>query len=442
MIQLRVRIEGGEAEHVTRIARAAPVDLAGKTAGAPLRSMDAAAASHAQTHVRCSHIHRGVAVREPSGMRLALTGMLTLAVAIGIGRFAFTPILPVMQKDLGLSLRAAGLLASANYIGYFLGALSAIWLRLSPRIVVRGSVLAIVILTVAMGITEAPAAWLVLRALAGIASAWALIFASAWILQVLAERNEGALGGVVFGGVGAGIALTGVLCVGFLRLGWTADRMWIAMGLVALLPALFIWRICAFAPSQRAAAPAAAPVQSSLRSAANLRLIWSYGSFGFGYIIPATFLPAMARRIIADPAVFGWAWPIFGTAALLSVLLAGRLSSRYSYRSIWLASQLIMMAGVVIPVVWHGIGGIVASALCVGGTFVVATMAGVQEGRRVAAGNATSLIAAMTTAFAIGQILGPLVVSAAADRAWGMDAALLSAGVVLLAGAASLSRGR
>lgn len=373
-------------------------------------------------------------------MRLAVTGMLTLSVAIGIGRFAFTPILPVMQEDLGLSLRAAGLLASANYIGYFLGALSAIWLRLSPGTVVRGSVLAIVVLTLAMGLTQQLVAWLILRGLAGIASAWALIFASSWVLQALAERNSGALGGVVFGGVGAGIALTGLLCVGFLWLDWTAGAIWIAMGLVALLPIVPIWRVCAFAPSRRPAAAAAGGSQASLRSAANLRLIWSYGSFGFGYIIPATFLPAMARQVIPDPAVFGWAWPIFGTAALLSVLLAGYLSARYSYRSIWLASQLVMAAGVALPVVWNGISAIVVSALCVGGTFVVATMAGVQEGRRVAAGNATGLIAAMTTAFAVGQILGPLIVSAVAEKTWGMDFALLSAAAVLLAGAASLRR--
>ena len=370
-------------------------------------------------------------------MRLAVTGLLTLAVAIGIGRFAFTPILPVMQKDLGLSLRAAGVLASANYIGYFLGALSAIWLRLSPGTVVRGSVLAIVILTVAMGIAQGTAAWLILRGLAGVASAWALIFASAWILQALAERKRGALGGVVFGGVGAGIALTGILCVGFLRLEWSAGQIWIAMGVVAMLPVYFIWSACAFAPSQRTPAAVSA-ARPSLRSAANLRLIWSYGSFGFGYIIPATFLPAMARQVIPDPAVFGWAWPIFGTAALLSVLLAGYLSSRYSYRAIWLASQLVMAIGVAVPVAWNTIGGIVVSALCVGGTFVVATMAGVQEGRRVAAGNATSLIAAMTTAFAVGQILGPLVVSAVAEKTWGMSFSLLTATLVLLAGAAAL----
>ncbi len=373
-------------------------------------------------------------------MRLAFTGLLILAIAIGIGRFAFTPILPVMQKDFGLSLRAAGLLASANYIGYFLGALSAIWLRLSPGVVVRAAALAIALLTAAMGMTQNLAAWLLLRALAGVASAWGLIFASAWILQALAERRQDRLGSVVFGGVGAGIALAGILCVLFLRLSWSAGQIWIAMGVVALLPALLIWRTCAAAPSQRTGTHAAASARDSLRSPENARLIWSYGSFGFGYIIPATFLPAMARQVVADPAVFGWAWPIFGTAALLSVLLAGRLSARYSYGGIWLASQLVMATGVALPVVWRGIGGIVASALCVGGTFVVATMAGMQEGRRTAT-DATSLIAAMTAAFAIGQILGPLIVSLFAEKPWGMDAALISATLVLLAGAATLFKG-
>ena len=378
-------------------------------------------------------------MENPSGMRLAFTGLLILAIAIGIGRFAFTPILPVMQEDFGLSLRAAGLLASANYIGYFLGALSAIWLRLAPDAVVRGSVLAIAVLTAAMGMTQSSVAWLLLRGVAGIASAWGLIFASAWVLQGLAERKQGRLGGVVFGGVGAGIALTGMLCVLFLRLAWSAGQIWIAMGVVALLPAWLIWHTCATAPSQRAAAPAAILPRDSLHSADNIRLIWAYGCFGFGYIIPATFLPAMARQAIPDPAIFGWAWPIFGTAALLSVLIAGRLSARYSYRSIWLASQLVMAVGVALPVGWSGIGGIMASALSVGGTFVVATMAAMQEGRRVAA-DPTSLIAAMTAAFAIGQILGPLVVSLAAEKPWGMNIALLSAAAVLLAGAVSLRR--
>jgi MFS family permease len=321
---------------------------------------------------------------QPSGLRLALTGLTILAIAIGIGRFAFTPILPAMQEQFGLSLRTAGLLASANYVGYFIGAFSAIWLRLSPALAARLSVLAVAVLTAAMAFTHSPLAWALLRGLAGIASAWGLVFASAWILPILAERKLARMGGILFAGVGSGIALTGLLCLVFLHWGWGVERIWVAMGLTAAVLSLLALRTQGGA----AAVPPAGGDSAwrALRLPDNVRLVVSYGGSGFGYIIPATFLPAMARDIVRDPAVFGWAWPIFGTAAVLSVLVAGRLSTRYPFRRIWMVAQFVMAAGVAIPVYLDGLGGIVVSALFVGGTFMVTTMAGMQEGRRVGEG--------------------------------------------------------
>ena len=364
--------------------------------------------------------------------------MLTLAVAIGIGRFAFTPILPMMQKDAGLSLAAAGWLASANYLGYFIGAVSAIWIRARSAAMILISLLAIALVTAAMGVTDNPRAWLVLRALAGIASAWALVFGSAWVLQRLATMGRHRLGGVVFAGVGLGAALAGGMCLVFLHLAWSSDRAWIAMGTAALLFTVMIWP--GYAGAAAPTAPGTATV-APLRSGAHMRLIWSYGCFGFGYIIPATFLPAMARNVISDPAIFGWAWPIFGAAALVSALAAGWLSSRLTYRTLWISAHFILAFGVAVPVVWPGIGGIVLSALCVGGTFMVATMAGMQEARRVAPDNASSLMAAMTAAFAIGQILGPVLVSIVAGDPRGMDLTLIAAAVVLTIGALVLLPG-
>ncbi|MGH8769187.1 MAG: YbfB/YjiJ family MFS transporter [Burkholderiales bacterium] len=374
-------------------------------------------------------------MRQPSGLQFAVTGMLTLAAAIGIGRFAFTPILPMMQKDASLSLAAAGWLASANYVGYFIGALSAIWIRARSAAIVRGSLVAIALLTAGMGVTDHPLVWIALRALAGIASAWALVFGSAWVLQRLATMGSHHLGGVVFGGVGLGTALAGGLCLVFLQLAWSSDRAWIAMGAAALLFTVTIWP--GYAGAAAPAAVGTAPVGRQ-RSGEHMRLIWCYGCFGFGYIIPATFLPAMARDVISDPAIFGWAWPIFGAAALISALAAGWLSTRLTYRTLWIAAHFIMAFGVAVPVVWPGIGGIVLSALCVGGTFMVATMAGMQEARSVASGNGSSLMAAMTAAFAIGQILGPVLVSIVAGDPRGLDLTLIAASVLLILGALAL----
>lgn len=298
--------------------------------------------------------------------------------------------------------------------------------------IVRGSLVAIALLTAGMGVTDHPFAWLALRALAGIASAWALVFGSAWVLQRLAAIGSHHLGGIVFAGVGLGTALAGALCMVFLQLAWSSGRAWIAMGAAALLFTVMIWPAYTDAAAPKAARTAAVAPQ---RSGEHMWLIWCYGCFGFGYIIPATFLPAMARDVISDPAIFGWAWPIFGAAALLSALVAGGLSTRLTYRTLWIAAHFIMALGVAVPVVWPGMGGIVLSALCVGGTLMVATMAGMQEARRVTPDNASSLMAAMTAAFAIGQILGPVLVSIVAGDPRGMDLTLIAASVVLILGA-------
>ena len=141
----------------------------------------------------------------------------------------------------------------------------------------------------------------------------------------------------------------------------------------------------------------------------NRRLVLCYGAFGFGYIIPATFLPAMAKEIVADPRMFGWAWPVFGAAAAVSTVYAVRLSTRISHRSLWIGGHLVMALGVVVPLFLPALPGIMVAALLVGGTFMVITMAGMQEARREGP-HARALMAAMTSAFALGQILGPLVV--------------------------------
>jgi predicted MFS family arabinose efflux permease len=369
--------------------------------------------------------------------------MLTLAAAIGIGRFAFTPVLPMMQRDLGLSLQAAGWLASANYAGYFIGALSAVWLRAKPRTIVPGALIATAVLTAGMGMTSSVYAWLVLRTVAGIVSAWALVFSSAWTLRALAASGNSRLGGVVFAGVGLGAALAGAVCLAFLSLARPADQAWIALSLLALLAAAVTWPVYRDATETTAAAEAtSASTASAMQSGENARLIFCYGCSGFGYIIPATFIPALARAAVPDPHVFGWAWPVFGTVALASTLLSGALSARVGYRRLWAAAQLTMAVGVGLPAVWPGMVAIFASAVCVGGTFVVITMAGLQEARRVAPDRAGSLIAAMTAAFAGGQILGPALVSLAAGHPQGMQMCLLATAAAVALSVLLLAPGR
>jgi predicted MFS family arabinose efflux permease len=376
---------------------------------------------------------------------VAAAGLVALAVAMGIGRFAFTPILPMMQADAGVSVAAGGWLASANYLGYLLGALSATRVRLSPSSAIRGALLTIAGVTFAMGLTGSFALWVVLRTIAGIASAWVLILVSAWSLERLASAARPILNGTVFAGVGVGIALAGVVCLALMARQVQSATAWLVLGGMALLLTLVVWRVFPGGEATRAARSRASRVQPRHPDAT--RLVLCYGAYGFGYIIPATFLPVMARREAADPAVFGWAWPIFGLAAAVSTVVAVYGTTNGGNRRVWAVAQLVMAVGVALPTVWSGMIPIVLAAAAVGGTFVVITMVGMQEARRLlGSAAAPPLMAAMTAAFGAGQIAGPLCVSAVVAAGAGLAPALLLAAAalalsaLLLAGRASSPR--
>lgn len=373
----------------------------------------------------------------PSAWATAVTGLTALAIAIGIGRFAFTPLLPLMEDDAGLSIAAGGWLASANYLGYLIGALTAVRLNISAEKMIRAGLALIIVTTLAMGVADDFSLWIAMRTLSGIASAWVLVFVSAWSLAKLAQWVRPALSGVVFAGVGVGIAVAGGLVLVLMYAGTSSQLAWIVCGVLALAASAVIWPM--FRAEQTTAAVSGTTLRARIQWNSNsVRLIFCYGAFGFGYIIPATFVPAMAKQIVPDPLVFGWSWPVFGAAAALSTLAAVALRGSGNNRRLWIASHLVMAAGVVFPVLWSDVTGILFAAILVGGTFMVTTMVAIEEGRRVGGVHAKELIAAMTAAFAAGQIIGPIAASLTVSMTGDLSVALLTGGVVLIIGAAGL----
>jgi predicted MFS family arabinose efflux permease len=378
-------------------------------------------------------------MRAASAAAIAAGGLLALAVAMGIGRFAFTPLLPVMQADVGLSVAAGGWLASANYAGYLAGALAATRLRVAPMRAILGGLFAIALTTLAMGLTHAFAGWMVWRAAAGVASAFVLVHVSAWSVEQLAALQRPALGGVVFAGVGIGVAGAGLICLAFVAAGTTSAQLWLILGVVsalALLAIVPLLRSSAAAPGTHAARAVADTRTSFTRD--EWRLILCYGAFGFGYIIPATFLPVMAREAMPDPTLFGWAWPLFGTAGTIATLFAARANRPEGVRVPWAIAHVVMAGGCGVAALLHSFVAVLVAALAVGGTFMVITMYAVQEARVVAGAHARPLIGAMTAAFALGQIVGPLLVRSAAGAATSFAFPLLLATVLLLVSGGAL----
>lgn len=370
-------------------------------------------------------------------LRIALAGMAALAVAMGIGRFAFTPILPMMQDDFGLSIIGGSWLASSNYFGYLLGALVATAWPMHGRKILSGSLLAVAAATMAMGFTENFASWAALRFAAGVASALMFIAVSTRCMAALAERGRPQMTGVVFAGVGSGVAAAGLLCLVLMQYGAGSAWAWRISGLVALSAAVIVLPVLGAIVLPSPAATRG-PRSGSSRHAG--LLVLCYGISGFGYIIPATFLPVMAKAVVPDVSLFGWSWPVFGAAAVASTFIAAARAAAIGHRSVWIASHVMMAAGVLLPVLFSGLAAVIGSALLVGGTFVVTTMTSLQVAQEVSRGHAARLVAAMTAAFALGQIIGPVVAGLLFDAGYGFSGGLVLAGVLLLLSAILLWR--
>ncbi|MGH8154447.1 MAG: YbfB/YjiJ family MFS transporter [Rhodanobacteraceae bacterium] len=374
----------------------------------------------------------------PGAVAVAWTGLIALAVAMGIGRFAFTPIMPMMEADAGLTLKAAGWLAASNYLGYLVGALCAA--RVARTWAIRGGLLAIAVVTFAMGLTDAFWVQMVLRFLAGVASAWVLVHVSAWALEHLVVLRWPQANGIVFAGVGVGIAVAGFVVMVLMGMRIGSRPTWEIFGVISLVLAAAIWGVFRGGCGAASAGEHAAAAPRLHWNADRVRLALCYAAFGFGYIIPATYLPAMAHRYITNPVVFGWAWPVFGAAAALSTWAASRWLHAVDNRKLWAWAYLAMAVGVALPAVWSGLVPILIAALLVGGTFMICTMMGLREARAVAGAEATAFMAAITAAFAVMQVIGPLVVSAVAHLHDGFIAALWAAALVLLVAAVELWR--
>ncbi|MGI9523179.1 MAG: YbfB/YjiJ family MFS transporter [Hyphomicrobiaceae bacterium] len=327
--------------------------------------------------------------------------------AMSVGRFAFTPMLPIMLSEGVLSISESGVLASVHFLGYAMGALSARWPWALSKVTLTMSLLAIGMSTVVLGLADAYWIWLISRWIAGLCSALVLVIVGTQFIRMLAEVSRTDLQGWVFAGVGGGIAVVGLVALLLMLANSPSSQGWLFLGIATLIATVGIFALTR--PMQFTNAQALHRERRD-RSRRPWNLLIPYGAMGLGYIVPATYLPVMAQESVSSPILFGWSWPIFGAAAALSTVFVVRLCIRFSNRQVWVASQLVTAVGLFVPAISSHTMAVVFGGVCVGGTFMVITMVGLREALRIGGcSNAQFYVASMTAAFALGQLIGPLL---------------------------------
>ena len=338
----------------------------------------------------------------------ALGGFLALAAALGIGRFVYTPILPYMVADLGISKSEAGLIASANYLGYLLGALAAAGMAApcGRRLWLLGALALSALTTGAMALGASMIPFLALRFTGGVASALVMVFASALVLDRLSAMDRPEWAAMLYAGVGGGIAISALMVPDAASSGGDWQRPWLASGLVSLAALAPIWWL---APRREEPPPAT----SANRAAAGggdrrlRRFILAYGLFGFGYVITATFISDMVR---ADPVLqpaehLVWLW--VGLTAAPSVALWAWAGRRWGHGRSFAVACLVEAAGVALSVLGGGIGLLLLAAGLLGGTFMGITALGLVNARLLSTSHPRRGLALMTASFGLGQMIGP-----------------------------------
>jgi predicted MFS family arabinose efflux permease len=368
-----------------------------------------------------------------SPLRVLVGGMLGMMVSMGIGRFAFTPILPLMQRDLGISHSLAGWLASLNYVGYLVGALlCAIWPRvLRSRTLNVGALGASIATTLLMGLTLAPFWWGVLRLVAGFASAILFVVIAIEVTETLVRSSHSRWSSALYGGIGLGIAMSGVTVPFLDQLGgWSVA--WLGMGICSGVVALTGILVAGKRRSAVAVANTTAAAPGTL--AGIVRLAVAYFLEGFGYIISATFLVTMIAHTPGLAGFAPWSWVAAGLAAAPSTVIWQRIAARIGVRPALTLAYLLQAGGILMSIIAATAVSAGVAAVIFGGTFLGIVSLAMAEGGRRAGSEGRRAAAVLTACFGAGQVIGPPLAGLLADQQGGFALPLLLAGCVVALG--------
>ncbi|MGN4125900.1 YbfB/YjiJ family MFS transporter [Lysinibacillus sphaericus] len=372
-----------------------------------------------------------------------LGGVFALVIAMGIGRFSYTVILPYMQETFAFSRAIAGFLATSNYLGYLVGALIAGRLQIGDkRISFLQLALVMSILTTAiMGCTQVLFIWYGLRFISGMMSAFIFVVVASLVLDQLAGSGKAHISGLFYSGVGIGIALSAVIVSPIYAI-FDWDGTWLALALfctILLMFIVFLIKPIANSPQQKSSQPVT--TQKVPPTTWMKWLMIAYSMEGLGYIVTGTFIVSIAQESTSFDGDAAFVWFVVGIAAIPSCIVWSKLAQRYGYVKTLFSSMLLQACGILLPAFTTNTVPLYISAFIFGATLMGITTVATTLARQIVPVDSHQILGILTAGYALGQMLGPSLAGMLASSTGSYQYALIGATVVVLMGACCLMSG-
>ncbi|RLA08290.1 MAG: MFS transporter [Gammaproteobacteria bacterium] len=346
------------------------------------------------------------AIDKNNNTNIIIAGIISLVVGVGLARFAFTSLLPVMLDDF-LSVEFTGFLASINYVGYMAGTLFAVFIsniNTKVKLFRLGLVLSI-ITSLILSFTTEPIIWIISRLVAGFGTAMALIVGASIVMLKLQFDDKKKAMGWYFSGIGVAIVGMDLLSRLVAHLPW--QNIWQVLSIFGLVVAVYPFYILSFDKKIRDNAPHH-KFDMSIFSFFVVVLTIAYFTEGVGFVIQATFLPDIINSIDGLQGFGSNVWLMAGFAGIPSSIILMILAKKYGSINIIIMAMLLQVAGILIPTITDNIYLNLLSGILYGGTFVGLVALFMNLAGEIAKHNPVILMATFTTAYGVGQISAPL----------------------------------
>jgi MFS family permease len=362
-------------------------------------------------------------------------GVISLVLMLGIARFAYTPLIPIMQNQANLTDFSAGLLAAINYAGYMCGALIAASVSdlLFKDTLYRIGLITAIVTTIGMALADNVWLWGLMRFLAGLSSAAGLLIGSGLVLNWLMRNNFRSELGIHFTGVGLGIVFSAI-AVDLMVDSYNWQEQWVILSVIGIALAIPAWRWLPRPHNGKVTTTGKALEDRPPSTRFFLLMLASYFCAGFGYVISATFTVAIVER---QPGLQGsgeMVWLVLGLTAVPAVLIWDKIARRIGTLYALLLSYLIHIAGIMVPVFYDTLTAALVSAVLYGSTFIgivslVLSMAG-----RFYPTKPAKMMGKLTLSYGVAQIIAPAAAGAMAETTGSYSGGLIMAAVMMFLG--------